>query len=336
MDLVISDYGVFLGKKSQRLTVKQKGKVINEVPFFDLEQLIIEGKGITFSSDLLYECMEHGINISFLSRSGTQYASLTSAYLNGSVITRREQLMSYEDKRGLQLVKFFVEGKLKNQRNVLKYFAKYRKTANIKLYEDLEDIVKKIDAHLEELKKITGKNIEQVRGNILSVEGRAGNLYWQGVAKILGPEVDFPGREHRPANHSVNAALNYGYAILASKIEKCLLLAGLEIFGGFLHVDRPGKKSLVYDFIEEFRQPVVDKVLIAAINKGTKIEFESDGYLTDESKKFVREKILDRLQQKEKYQGKKYTLETIIQRQARRIATFLRNEAKYKPFICGW
>jgi CRISPR-associated protein Cas1 len=188
---------------------------------------------------------------------------------------------------------------------------------------------------LDELKEINGENIDEVRGKILSVEGRAGNLYWQGITKILGPEVDFPGREHRPANHPVNAALNYGYAILASKIEKCLLLAGLEIFGGFLHVDRPGKKSLVFDFIEEFRQPFVDKVIIAVINKGGKIEIE-DGYLTDESKNTIRDKILERLQQKEKYQGKKFSLETIIQRQARRIPTFLRNEAKYKPFISRW
>ncbi|WP_028307039.1 CRISPR-associated endonuclease Cas1 [Desulfitibacter alkalitolerans] len=335
MDLVISDYGTFLGKKSQRLTVKQNGKVVNEVPFFELQQLIIEGKGITFSSDLLQECMEHGINISFLSHTGTPYANLTSSYLNGSVITRREQLMSYKDKRGVKLVKLFVEGKLKNQRNVIKYFSKYRKVSDTYLFNELQLIAEKIEKLVEELKGISGNNIDEIRGNILSLEGRAGNLYWQGVAKILGPEIDFPGREHRPANHPVNAALNYGYAILSTRIEKCLLLAGLEIFGGFLHVDRPGKKSLVYDFIEEFRQPVVDRVVIALVNKGTKLELE-DGYLTNESKKLVGDKVLEKLQQKEMYQGKKYTMETIMQRQARRIATFLREEANYKPFVCGW
>lgn len=47
------------------------------------------------------------------------------------------------------------------------------------------------------------------------------------------------------------------------KIETALTLAGLDVFGGFLHVDRPGKKSLVYDFMEEFRQPVVDRAVIA-------------------------------------------------------------------------
>ncbi|MGI6604033.1 MAG: CRISPR-associated endonuclease Cas1 [bacterium] len=56
-----------------------------------------------------------------------------------------------------------------------------------------------------------------------------------------------------------NACLNYGYGILYQQCETALILAGLDIFAGFLHVDRPGKTSLVYDFMEEFRQPVVDR-----------------------------------------------------------------------------
>ena len=44
--------------------------------------------------------------------------------------------------------------------------------------------------------------------------------------------------------------------------------AGLEPFAGFLHVDRPGKPSLVLDLVEEFRQPVVDRAVIAAIAGG--------------------------------------------------------------------
>ena len=57
----------------------------------------------------------------------------------------------------------------------------------------------------------------------------------------------------------MNALLNYGYGILYSQVWSALTLAGLEPFAGFLHVDRPGKPSLVLDFIEEFRQPIVDQ-----------------------------------------------------------------------------
>jgi len=186
-----------------------------------------------------------------------------------------------------------------------------------------------------ELKEVTGKDIDEVRGGLLSVEGRAGNTYWEGVKLLLAEKVEFPGREHQGTADPVNAAFNYGYGILTQQVETALLLAGLDIFGGFLHVDRAGKKSLVYDFIEEFRQAVVDRVIISALNKGWEIVL-TDGQLPQETRRNLAGMVLERLDGQETFQGKKYKLKTIIQSQARRVATYLRGEAKYKPFVSGW
>jgi len=57
----------------------------------------------------------------------------------------------------------------------------------------------------------------------------------------------------------VNSALNYGYGILYGQVWGAVMNAGFEPFAGFLHLDRPGKPSLVLDLIEEFRQPIVDR-----------------------------------------------------------------------------
>ena len=43
-------------------------------------------------------------------------------------------------------------------------------------------------------------------------------------------------------------------------VERALVLAGLDPYAGFIHVDRPGKPSLALDLIEEFRQAAVDRV----------------------------------------------------------------------------
>jgi len=129
--------------------------------------------------------------------------------------------------------------------------------------------------------------------------------------------------------------LNYGYGILYSQIWSAVLLAGLEPFAGFMHVDRPGKPSLVLDLIEEFRQPVVDRVVIAMFSKGYRVELEA-GMLTAGTRKELAARILARLEVPENYGGKKHKLSTIIQRQARSIATFVRGEGKYRPFTGGW
>ena len=115
--------------------------------------------------------------------------------------------------------------------------------------------------------------IDAVRTTLLNLEGRAGALYWECVQRLL-PAGRFTTRNHQGAVDDVNALLNYGYGILYSQVWSALSLAGLEPFAGFLHVDRPGKPSLVLDFIEEFRQPIVDRVVFAMINKKFKVEWE--------------------------------------------------------------
>jgi len=335
MNLVINNYGTFLGKTSERLVVKENGKVVQEVPFFDLAQITITTNGTSLSSDVIRMCMEHGVQINFLSSTGQPYAKISSPQLTATVQTRREQLMAYADQRGVILARAFVTGKIKNQVNTLKYFAKHRKEAKIESYEQVQSAVAKMTGILQDLETYQGKNIDEVRGQFLSVEGRASAIYWQQVATILEGKVDFPGREHRGAEDPFNSMLNYGYGILYTQIWSAILLAGLEPFAGFMHVDRPGKPSLVLDLIEEFRQPIVDRTVIAMFSKGYKVQLE-EGKLSADTRKELAGKILARLEATENYEGKKYKITTIIQRQARSIATSVRGEGKYRPFIGGW
>ncbi|MFZ5631602.1 MAG: CRISPR-associated endonuclease Cas1 [Bacillota bacterium] len=114
-----------------------------------------------------------------------------------------------------------------------------------------------------------------------------------------------------------------------------MILAGLDPFGGFLHVDRSGKESLVYDFVEEFRQQVVDRVVVALVNKGFSVRME-DGSLAVETRRQFADKVNERLESRERHQGRRHKLRTVIQAQARRVAAFLRGEAGYRPFVGGW
>jgi CRISPR-associated protein Cas1 len=169
----------------------------------------------------------------------------------------------------------------------------------------------------------------------MGTEGTAGRIYWDAVKEIIGHRVEFLGREHRGATDEVNSLLNYGYGILYSQVWGAVLNAGLEPFAGFLHVDRPGKPSLILDLVEEFRQPVVDRAVIAYVNLGTSIGMK-DGLLDAETRKAIGEKIVERLAASEPYQGKQYQIRSIIQMQARRLAGFLRGEGGYKAFSFKW
>lgn len=87
--------------------------------------------------------------------------------------------------------------------------------------------------------------------------------------------------------------------------------------------------------MEEFRQQVVDRTVFSMINQGTSLEIE-EGKLSDDTRKKLRDKIYQRLETYVYYEIKKHRLRVVIQRQARHIATFLRGEREYKPFIGTW
>ena len=334
--LIVDQYGAFIGKKSARLRVKVKGELKEEVPIINLEQVLVVAGGVSLSSDAIRLCAEAGIPIHFVSRWGKPYARLASADLIGTVQTRREQLLAYTDHRGIALGKAFAGGKLLNQANLLKYMGKYRKTRDRDLYQGIHHAALDIQALAGQIARLEGEDINGIRSQLLSLEGRGANLYWQMVKKLLLAKAQFPGRRHQGAQDVVNVCLNYGYGILYGQVEHAIMLAGLDPYGGFVHVDRPGKPSLVLDLIEEFRQMAVDRTIFGLLNRGTEIALE-DGRLDDTSRRLLAEKVLERLEGEEPFEGKRRKLRTILHSQARHVATFVRGErARYEPFVGRW
>lgn len=306
-----------------------------ELPLFRVSEIIVAGGGISISTDLIEECCERGIHLSFLTRGGRPFAMLSSPVLTATVLTRREQMAAYGDRRGVELAKAIVRGKLGNQAALLKYFGKYLKTADPPTFERLEGVVRAIAARRREVDHVEGERIDDARPVLLALEGGAGRQYWTGVRGLLEGHAAFESREHRGAPDAVNSALNYGYGILYTQVWGALMNAGLEPFAGFLHVDRPGKPSLVLDLIEEFRQPVVDRAVIAALTRGVKIETR-EGLLTDDSRRTVATAVLERLEGELAFRGRRHRLKSIVQIQARNVASFFKGGAPYRAFAFKW
>lgn len=335
--LIVDQYGAFVGKHSQRLQVKVKGEKVMQAPLLYLEQVLITGRGVSLSADAIQACCQEGIPIHFISSSGQPYAGLYAAGLTGTVQTRRAQIMAYEDDRGLALAMAFASGKIENQSRLLKYVAKYRKETDPPLYEELRLAAQEVLDHLEELRRLRAERVDEVRLQILAAEGRAAQRYWEALKLVVPEQYGWPGRRRRGARDPLNAALNYGYGILYGQIERAVILAGLDPYGGFIHADRPGKPSLVLDLIEEFRAPVVDRTVLGLANKRTQLAQDEKGLLTLETRRLLAERVLARLETAERYERKRQPLRVIIQSQARHIATFVRGDrAQYKPFLARW
>ncbi len=128
--LAVHDFGAFLGLHSERVQVRKGKEVQREVPLLHLQHILIVAGGVTLSSDVISACVERGIQITFLTFGGRPYAHIVSPALSGTIRTRREQLLAYNDRRGVALATAFAMGKLNSQANQLRYMAKYRKTVD--------------------------------------------------------------------------------------------------------------------------------------------------------------------------------------------------------------
>ena len=155
--LIVDDFGTYLGKRSERVSVRyrDKDREKEEHALMDLDQIVITSRGVSMSSDLIEACTERGIEISFLSFNGKPYAKLNSPSLTATVISRREQLAAYHDERGLEIAKQFATGKLRNQINLVRYFGKYRKKQAPKKYAELIERLTKIEGLIDEIQHLS-------------------------------------------------------------------------------------------------------------------------------------------------------------------------------------
>ncbi len=337
MDLIVEGNGLFLGKHQGRFRVSRQGKTLSEAPVIHLHQVIVVDTGVAISSDVVRTCAEEGIPIHFLSATGQHVAGLYSAGLNGTVLTRRAQLAAFEDARGVALARAFVLGKIENQRALVRYIAKYRKEAEPALFEELTLVAAELGDHVYEAEQLSARQVSELRDQLLSVEGRAAQRYWGAIKRVIPESLAWPGRETQGATDPFNMALNYGYGFLYPQVEQALILAGLDPYGGFLHADRPGRPSLKLDLIEEFRQAVVDRTLIGLVNRGFALERDEQGRLEKVTRDRLIERVKERLESTELYEGKRQPLRFILQCQARHLATFVRGEREtYTPFVAGW
>ncbi|MEM2955071.1 MAG: CRISPR-associated endonuclease Cas1 [Candidatus Nanoarchaeia archaeon] len=324
MQIIVDNYGTFIGKTGNRFIIKTK-KNVEEISADKIDQIIIL-KASSVSTAAIKLACENNIDIVYLDSLGKPYARIYPCKLGGTTLTRRRQAEIANTGRTLKISIPIVQSKIRNQIYLLKSLEKTRKTINFcREIQILYNCIKN-------LKKLDG-NLSEIRNTILGVEGFSSSIYFSCLSKIL----PFGERQHK-AKNLFNAMLNYGYGILYSEIEKACILAGLDPYLGLLHSDRYGKPSMVLDLIEIFRQPIVDRAIITIFSHKQAKEADANIsgnslVLTKKGKKKVIDAIFRRLHTKINYKGRKLSFQAIILDQCRLVSKFIREENyRYKPF----
>ena len=310
MRIIIDGFNKTINKRDNQIVIKENGKEIDYFLPKDLKQIIILGKG-TITFDAIALLADANVDLIAVDWRGNIRYRLASKEHN-NVQIRKQQYFSLNDTRSGYLAKKFIESKIRNQKATIGTLSRSRGGVE---YLDIQK--EKLNNLLNALLEIKNKPSEKIRSEIFGIEGMASHEYWQGFRYVINDDYDFLKRSGRGAPDIVNAMLNYSYAILASEVLKALHISGLDPYAGFLHADRYGRTSLVFDLMEEFRQQIVDKSVLKLINRGQikKDDFEiKDGYvyINEQCRKLLIKTILDKLNTEVTFDGVKKSYSDFI------------------------
>ena len=319
--LYISEIGTFLGVAKNTIVLKQRGRVIYKMPKMQCERIIIASTSVSLSGALVKLCATLGIAIDFIDPYGrsTPYASLYGSK-NAYAAMSLKQLAILGTPLQLKLAKAFIKGKVKNQINYLIYLNKYHKNIDVPILAMRKQLVSMLNT-------ATSPNA------LMGHEGMSAVNYWLGLSIVIDDKVAFSHRITYGATDLVNSALNYGYAILYSRVQYHAVRAGLSLHISFLHALDDAKPTLVYDLIEEFRAFVVDRTVFTMFNQREPLKLNSEHRLDTGSRHLITKKVLERIGSFTRHKKASKKIDTIIGEQAYMLARAIRGLTTYKPFI---
>jgi len=233
-----------IGKKSRRMISPQK-----------LSSILITTE-VNMSTAAILLAAQHGIAVIYVDRNGKVRARLWSPHFVGTAQLRLAQMAYSQEVGATRWMKQLILYKLQSQ---LEHIEKIQ--AKVEDQTACRAVVKSIGETLVRIDQLAEVSPEQVRPNLLGLEGAASQAYWRIVGQSVPVFWQFRLRSRRPATDCTNAALNYCYGMLYQLVEEKCLAVGLDPQIGMLHQIQYGKPVLAFDGVEVFRHWVDEWVL---------------------------------------------------------------------------
>lgn len=326
--LHVTGYGVKLGVSGSALVIRSRDGS-KKVPLSEVDVVVVASSGISISSKALRKLISTGIELIVLDSRGLPVGILYSSHYTRTPLTRRAQYLAYLTRQGVQVAVAIARCKAMTQANVLH---------RLSIDMGARELSSNARVMLEKAKSLSlemlPESLDEARSLIMHVEAEIARMYWSSIAGILPGDIGFEGRD-RDSGDPFNIVLNYGYGILYGLAWRALVLAGLDPYAGFLHVDRSGRYVLVFDYVEMWRAPLVDEPLIRAFRRGWRPEIDS-GRLSYKSRVEVASIIAERLKHNCPGAYRYMTFEEAIRGYALRLAESLRTGTPYHCYEGDW
>ncbi|MDD6653341.1 MAG: type II CRISPR-associated endonuclease Cas1 [Clostridium sp.] len=272
-----------LNYKNRFLVVKQDNDE-KYIHLSEIDTIIVDSISVSISSYLLKELSNNKINIIFCDEKHNPFGELSSYYLSHNTSKKITNQTKWTNESKDILWQKIIKNKIINQALMLN-----------KIKSKKYDLVL---SYVEEVKL----------GDKTNREGHSAKVYFN---ELFGK--DFV----RNNSDEINAALNYGYAILLSTINKEVVSNGYLTQLGIHHKNEFNQFNLSCDLMEPFRV-IIDNFIYYNQNRELDTQFKLD--------------IINIFNNRYSYDNKKYILKDIIKLFVKNALDSIEDINKYKEF----
>ena len=277
--------------KQSKLNYKNRYLVVKSsddekyIHISEIDTVVVDSIAVSISSYLLKELSDNKINIIFCDEKHNPFGEIISYYGSHNSSKKVLNQIKWSNKAKDELWCKIVKNKIINQTILLNKI----KSSNYELLTSYIDDVK--------------------IGDKTNREGHAAKVYFNSL---------FTKSFIRNGDDTINSALNYGYAVLLSNLNKEIISNGYITQLGIHHKNEFNPFNLSCDLMEPFRV-IIDNFVYHNRTR----EFNGD-YKLD---------IINIFNGSFKYDGKNYVLKDIIKLYVKNTLDYLENNKEYKDFI---
>lgn len=327
MQIYLNTYGTYLHVKDDMFEIKVPGSgsesTKQHIAAHKISSIVMSTSA-ALSTDAIVLALKNNIDIIFAKADGYPIGRIWHSKLGSTTKIRKRQLEASIGKEAVIFTKTWITAKMTNQLEFIKDLKKHRS----QMADFLNDKITRIENLIVSIDKLESEKIEEIAETVRGLEGTAGRLYFETINYVLPIQYQFSGRSMRPAKDAYNAFLNYGFGVLYSRIEKSLMLAGLDPYVGFLHRDDYNQKSMVFDFIEPYRimvETTVFRLLSARkVNKAHTDEITNGITLNKDGKELLVTALNGYMESETiRYKGRNQTRANALQQDAHTFANGL-------------
>ncbi|CAG0997534.1 partial CRISPR-associated endonuclease Cas1, partial [Myxococcaceae bacterium] len=164
--------------------------------------------------------------------------------------------------RRLDFARAIVEGRLRNQRSLLR-----------KLLREIDSPPPDATHAIAEITHIIGRgDTSRIRhapsiAATMGYEGAASAAYWKAIGRLCDPSFAFQTRARRQREHRAGIALDFLAWLLHRDARVAVTRSGLHPGIGALHTSSDNQDACVYDLMEEFRATMVEGLFVYLTNR---------------------------------------------------------------------